>query len=407
MKSEIEIADRGFRAAEFRAASLNAESRTVDLIWSTGAPVKRFDWREGEYYLESLDMTAAAVNLDRLNGGAAPFLDNHAHGGMADRLGAVVPGSARIEGGKGIATVVLSTSRSGQQVIDDLAHGLPLPVSVGYSVESYQRTEGEGDELPTLVATRWTPMEISAVLVPADPSAQARNEAAEAQRQTVPVTTNRRADGAADHQESTTMTTSAAGEADTVERKRADTITGLAERYGAPIRLARKAIANGASEAQFREMILDHRRAELDRNPIFSIAPYDNGGGNMPLSAALADAIQGRVDRSFKPSDAARDFLGLTLPEMARRALEARGDGTRGLSAGELVTRALHTTSDFPIALSSVANRLVRAGYDATPGALQPVRALRCPWQRWPPAAWRCGSKQAPMVSWRVSPRSS
>ncbi|UXN73186.1 hypothetical protein N8D56_19765 [Devosia sp. A8/3-2] len=58
--------------------------------------MKRYDWRQGEYYLESLDMTPAAVDLARLNTGAAPFLDNHARDTMANRLGAVLPGSARI-----------------------------------------------------------------------------------------------------------------------------------------------------------------------------------------------------------------------------------------------------------------------------------------------------------------------
>lgn len=371
MKTEIEITDRAFRPAEFRASSLNAEARTVNVVWSTGSPVKRFDWRESEYYLEALEMSTAAVNLDRLNGGAAPFLDNHARGGMADRLGAIVPGTARVEEGQGIATVVLSTSRSGQQIIDDLGHGLPLPVSVGYSVESYERTEGEGDALPTLLATRWTPMEISAVLIPADPDAQARQEPAESQRQTVPVT-NRRARGAADSMENTFMTTTlTADPAEGLERGRADEIMTISDNHSIPLRLARKAVSEGKTVREFREMALDHRRREQDRTETFSVAPMDHVAGGPPLAERMADALLGRLQPRHTVTTG-RDFVGASLGEMARHSLEQAGVSTRGMSTGKLIERAsMHTTSDLPLMLDTVANRILRHAYDEQPSGLR------------------------------------
>jgi phage major head subunit gpT-like protein len=169
------------------------------------------------------------------------------------------------------------------------------------------------------------------------------------------------------------MTTSTANEAETLERTRADTITTLAERYGAPIRLARKAIADGNSEAEFRAMIVDHQRKEQDKTAIFGIAPLDYAANDRSLSDRLADAILARVKPSAKIEADARQFVGLSMSEIARVALHARNESTHGVRQSELIGRALHTTSDFGMALSAVALRLVREGYSAAPSQIRRI----------------------------------
>lgn len=367
MSDTIEITQRAFRPAEFRAGSLDVANRTIEIVWSSGAPVRRYDWSAGEFYLEKLEMTAEACDLERMNSGVVSFLDNHRREGMADRLGSIIPGTAKIEAGLGIATVKLSTSGAGSRILADLEAGLSLPVSVGYSIAEYSRDEGDDDAVPTVTATRWTPLEVSAVLIPADPVAQARAEP-EGHHITIPVTM-RRAKGAAAKEPAMTTTD------DTLDRAAIDTeIRQIGENHDASARLVRKAIDSKKTVAEFREMILDARRAEQEKTQIFTIAPLPyQERGHASLVDAMADAIQARVDRSYKPSDTGSALVGLSMPELARRALEARGEGTRGASAGELVTRALHSSSDFPIALSAVANRLVRKGYEATPSAIQTV----------------------------------
>lgn len=370
MTGTIEITNRGYRAAEFRAASLDVEARTVQVVWSTGATVKRWSWNEGEY-LEALDMSVSAVDLGRLNAGAS-FCDNHRQASMENRLGAVLPGSACVTGGEGVATILLSTSRAGEQVLSDLRAGLPLPVSVGYRVSAYEKTEADCEGLATYTATRWEPLELSAVLVPADPGAQARSEPHDAQRSIVPVIPAQQRQGRAGELEKPKMTTTA-DPAETLERTRADTIIEIAENHAIPLRLARKAVSEGKSVAEFREMALDHKRKEQDKNAIFSIAPYDRGEPDMPASERLADAIACRLDSSRKPEDPTLDFHGLTLPEMARRLLSAGGANTRGLSSGEVVNRALHSTSDFPQALANIANRRIRDEFAQAESALKHV----------------------------------
>lgn len=364
MTATIEIAGRAFVPAEVLPRSVDRQARTVDVIFSTGAPVKRWSWDEGAF-LEELEVSPEAVDLARLNAGAS-LLDSHVQDSMANRLGAVVPGSARIEGGKGVCTVQLSTARNGQQLLDDLMQGLPLGISVGYRVHQYERTDGDGDLLPTYRATKWEPLEISAVAVPADAGAHVRAD--DAQRQTVPVQP-----AGAPGLEIRSMTTPAANSAEILERNRADTITGLAERFDAPMRLARKAISEGKSEAEFREMILDHRRREQAKTETFGIAPMDYNANERALSDRMADAILARVRPGHKLDADSRQFAGLSMAEMARLALNARNESTTGVRASEVIARALHTTSDFSHALSAVAHRLVLAGYEGAPSQIKRI----------------------------------
>ena len=58
-------------------------------------------------------------------------------------------------------------------IVADVAAGIIRNVSVGYSVEEYHVVERDGAP-DTYTAVRWTPLELSLVPIPADPSAQVR-----------------------------------------------------------------------------------------------------------------------------------------------------------------------------------------------------------------------------------------
>lgn len=64
------------RAAALLTGTANVEARTVELVWSTGAPVRRRDPMTGETYDEILVLDAEACDLSRLNAGA-PLLNAH------------------------------------------------------------------------------------------------------------------------------------------------------------------------------------------------------------------------------------------------------------------------------------------------------------------------------------------
>ena len=57
------------RQARFEPKSADAEARTIELTWTTGATVRRRDWF-GDARDEQLMLDDGAVRLDRLNNGA-------------------------------------------------------------------------------------------------------------------------------------------------------------------------------------------------------------------------------------------------------------------------------------------------------------------------------------------------
>lgn len=161
------------REANLRAASFDEADNTVEVIWTTGAGVRRYSYREECYYQEILEVTPSAVRLDRLNAGA-PFLNTHADDTLAMVIGSVVRGSATVSAGRGFAKIKLSRAAADSDIVDKIKDGIIRNISVGYAIHKVVRSIGAegGDE--TWRVVDWEPLEISAVPVPADAGAQIR-----------------------------------------------------------------------------------------------------------------------------------------------------------------------------------------------------------------------------------------
>jgi hypothetical protein len=155
--------------------SVDPEARTVDVCFSTGAPVTRYDWVSGKRYVEQLSMKPAHVRLERLNA-VGSLLDTHSAFSVADIFGAVVPGSARLEGGLGLAKVKFSKRDAVEPYWQDVVDGIIRALSAGYKVHTYQETTGRDNALPTRLAIDWEPYEISLVPMPADAGATVRQD---------------------------------------------------------------------------------------------------------------------------------------------------------------------------------------------------------------------------------------
>lgn len=149
--------------------SINVEKRTVDVVWSTGHKGLRRGW-DSSYY-EELSMDPSHVDLSRLNSGA-PLLRVHDNYSLDSVIGVVE--SARIENGKGFATVRFSKDEAGQKVFEKVQDGILRNISVGYNVAKYENVTGPNDKIETYRAVNWTPAELSIVPVGFDPSAQIR-----------------------------------------------------------------------------------------------------------------------------------------------------------------------------------------------------------------------------------------
>lgn len=136
------------RAATVNEASINAEERTVEIVWTTGAVVQRVRWEGWDDridYDEELIVNDKSIRMDRMNGPAGiPFLDSHRSWGTEAVIGTVVPGSVKIEGGQGVATIRLSSAPGCADIVHKIMERTIRSVSVGYRVHEYKITKRDG-----------------------------------------------------------------------------------------------------------------------------------------------------------------------------------------------------------------------------------------------------------------------
>jgi hypothetical protein len=151
-------------------AATQAPAARFEIVFTTGAPVKRYDWANGRYYLEQLEVSDQAIDLSRLERGA-PLLNTHMAWSLEDQLG--VCDQPEIRNGQGVCQSQLSRRESVRGVVQDLEDTVIRNVSVGYArnaVEMVAPSEENG--MWVYRVTRWTPMEVSLVPIPADMDSQ-------------------------------------------------------------------------------------------------------------------------------------------------------------------------------------------------------------------------------------------
>ncbi len=396
------------RMAELAPGSVDSDARTVEVVWSTGARVRRVPFF-GDAYDEELSLDPAHVRLERLNAGA-PFLRVHELTELDAVIGSVAPDSARIENGRGVATVRLSEREDVDAIWRDIQAGHIRAVSIGYQVHRYEVSKPEGGR-ELWRAVDWTPFEISAVPVGADPAAGFRST------ETLHACVVHRAGAGPKTERTSTMhdedieTEDAAEAAEAVEevgtpdeteteetrspkrplkpkeqpkpdaealvaearaseRERASTIFDLTSRLGLERSVADDLVKRGVGLDEARRQILDTLADASDRTRTFGHVSVPLGGQDERVTRrdAVANALLHRYSPTlFQLTDAARQFRGMTLMELARESLGEAGVNTRGMSRDEVATRALHSTSDFPEILAAVTNKTLRQAYEAYP----------------------------------------
>lgn len=161
------------RAAAVMPSSVNESARTAEVVFTTGAMVRRFDWLEGEYE-EELVVSDAAIRMERLRNGA-PLLADHSAYDIDDVHGVVE--RAWVQNGEGRALVRFASDAETETIWQKVKEGVLRNVSVGYMVHAYQEIKDGARRI--LRAIDWEPMEISLVAVPADYRAQVRSKSAE------------------------------------------------------------------------------------------------------------------------------------------------------------------------------------------------------------------------------------
>lgn len=154
--------DRACRDVLVRALPGKGDDfRRFELTVSSEYPVGRW------FGQEVLIHTAEAVDLSRFND-SAPVLLEHDRG---QQIGVIEPGSAKLVGRK--LRLVMRFSRANPQaalVAADVEDGIRRNVSVSYIPLRAKLVSEDGEDGDTWEVTRWQPLEVSVVSVPADPS---------------------------------------------------------------------------------------------------------------------------------------------------------------------------------------------------------------------------------------------
>jgi ATP-dependent protease ClpP protease subunit len=85
------------------------------------------------------------------------------------------------------------------------------------------------------------------------------------------------------------------------------------------------------------------------------------------VMAGIGDMLAARINPGTALSDAGKQFRGYSLMECVRTFAESRGIITVGRSKSDLVAMAMHSTSDFPLLFSNLANKTLTAAYEEEP----------------------------------------
>jgi len=176
MEKRFETREIGTQFTRAMIGNIDVEAREFDVVFATNSEVQMWNWDMGAY-TEILDMNPESVRLERFNTGA-PLFDNHdTSDGVEGVLGAIVPGSAKVDGSVGTCRVKMSTYQDPEGCIEGAWHkvkeGIVRTLSIGYSV---YRAVIEDTEKKIYRATDWEPFELSLAPIPADIKAQIREK---------------------------------------------------------------------------------------------------------------------------------------------------------------------------------------------------------------------------------------
>ncbi len=288
------------RAAQFEPSTFNEEQRTVEVVFSTGADVSRYDM-EGAF-IERLSMSPEAIDLSAIRG--APVLNNHDRFGGVEAILGVVE-DAHADGQRGVARIRFGQRPEIQGVVQDIRGGVIRSVSAGYTVQEWRVTKESGQRVKT--AVRWTPKEISFTPLAADPQAKVRSleNSMELQEQ----------------------------------------IRSIAEAVGVRSEFADDLVQRNVNLADARAAIV--REAARNTPAIENRQPAIVTRETGPADAirAAGEALYHRINPAHQLSDQARPYANrriadLYRDEMRRRSLNALG------SDAEIISR-MHTISDF------------------------------------------------------------
>lgn len=293
----------------------------IEAVIATRHPVMRRDARGA--YLEILDPAGLVMS-----NGDFPLLADH-RPTSRETIGRVH--DVRVDGESVVARLRFSGADDLLPIRQRVEDGTLRAFSAGYSVETW--AEGKNAEgTRTKTATRWHLKEVSLVAIPADPNAMRRNDS-------MPFDTTTRAA--------------------LIETLRS--ACNLSDDWGTD--LSEEAVTDDEVRTAAREAMTVRSAAKIR-------VTRDNSNP-AEVQTRAADALAFRMVGGDLPATS-REFVGMSLRELAADSLQRNGVSTRGMSADEVFARSLGT-SDFPLLVSSAMGKVAAQAYQA---AESPLKAL-------------------------------
>lgn len=321
------------------------EDKTIELSFASSEPYERY------WGVEILRIDEKAIDLNRLNN-SAPLLFNH----DPDVVIGVVE-KAWVEDGKAKAKVRFGNSSKAKEVWDDVKDGILRNVSVGYQIKEMQLLE-RGEESEVYEVTKWLPLEISIVSIPAD------NTVGVGRNKTFKEEKLERKEVKSEVKIDVKEVERKAREA---ERSRVAEISAIGEKFNKK-ELAKKAIESGMSVDEFRAKILDELRSE----PVIDTKSATLGMSSKEVKEysllralrALANPFDKRAQEAAKyefeiSAEAQRKFgleaKGILVPfDVLARTLTVAGDGSNvvadKLLAGQFIELLRNKSAILPLA---------------------------------------------------------
>lgn len=338
------------------------DTRTLDISFASEQPYGRW------FGDEILACESQYIDMNRFDSGLGTVLFNH---NRDDVIGHVE--RAYIDDTNHVcrAEIRFDDDELSEKVYQKVKSGTLQGVSVGYRVNEFtyfdERTTSANGRWSgeAYVATKWTPMEISIVTVPADDSVGiGRDEDGE---RDIPVVYNIPPQGEKEmeHEKEETKSTKPtpeqlAEQARTAERNRVKEIMDMGRHYGVDVT---KQVAEGTSVDETRAFVLDEiakRNVPVDTH--IEVEERDK------FKAAAVDALLMRSGATVeKAAPGATELRGMTLLDLARRCLEDAGNSIKSYDKMIIVREALTGADAFPEILADVAHKTLGTAYQAAP----------------------------------------
>ena len=368
LNKEKLLADQEFARAEIDSSSVNSENRSVDILISTETPLRRVDYWSGESYDEVLLHGEENIDLTRAQNAKLRWM--HGSGKYGELpLGKLE--NVRIENGELRGTAHFSSANPDAEMFWRMVEeGTLSEISVGGKKQEVRITQRDGD-VPLVEVTRWEFQEASLVDIGADPSAgigrsENFNEGDIMDRLEI---LRRELDalksGGANQDEinrkidevNSEVARVAAGKKEAEEKladlQRRESIRTIAEAHPGLVsgEALNRALEDGSmDEAAFTRSLL---AVKADKQADVNFMRGEDAG-EVDIKRAVSDGLVMRFGGNVEnPHADAHKFTGASMLEIARAITSYDG-----FDKEELIQRAM-STSDFPVLLSNVANKML------------------------------------------------